>query len=78
VLVKASDEALAKLKRDGWNHYVLCAMEDRITLYLNGVASVIYREESANIARDGQIAVQIHGGGPMEVQFKDIQIRTLK
>jgi len=29
------------------------------------------------IARDGLIAVQIHGGGPMEVQFKDIQIRVL-
>jgi len=26
---------------------------------------------------DGLIAVQIHAGGPMEVQFKDIQIRVL-
>ena len=52
-------------------------MEDRITLYLNGVASVVYREEVPNIARDGLIAVQIHAGSPMEVQFKDIQIRVL-
>jgi len=28
-------------------------------------------------ARDGLIAVQIHAGSPMEVQFKDIQIRVL-
>ena len=54
-----------------------CTVGDRITLYLNGVASVVYREEVPNIARDGLIAVQIHGGGPMEVQFKDIQIRVL-
>ena len=26
---------------------------------------------------DGLIAVQLHAGGPMEVQFKDIQIRVL-
>ncbi|MGC1720952.1 MAG: hypothetical protein WA746_18375 [Isosphaeraceae bacterium] len=26
---------------------------------------------------DGLIAVQIHASGPMEVQFKDIQIRVL-
>ncbi|MGZ3380668.1 MAG: family 16 glycoside hydrolase [Isosphaeraceae bacterium] len=52
-------------------------MGDRITLYLNGVASVVYREEVPNIAREGLIAVQIHAGGPMEVQFKDIRIRVL-
>ena len=32
VLVKASAAALESLKKDGWNHYVLCAMGDRITL----------------------------------------------
>jgi hypothetical protein len=53
-------------------------MGDRITLYLNGVASVVYREEVLDIARDGQIAVELHGGGPMEVEFKDIRIRVLR
>jgi len=77
VLVKASSEALATLKKNDWNHYVLCAVGDRITLYLNGVASVVYREEAANIARDGLIAVQIHAGSPMEAQFKDILVRVL-
>ena len=77
VLVKASSEALSTLKKNDWNQYVLCVVGDRITLYLNGVASVVYREEAPNIARDGLIAVQIHAGSPMEVQFKDIQIRVL-
>ena len=77
VLVKASAAALESLKKDGWNHYVLCAVGDRITLYLNGVPSVVYREEDPGISRDGQIAVQIHAGAPMEVQFKDLQIRLL-
>lgn len=77
VLARASDAALAALKKDDWNHYVLCAVGDRITLYLNGVPSVVYREDDAGIAGDGRIAVQIHAGAPMEVQFKDLQIRTL-
>ncbi len=77
VLVKASAEALKALKKDGWNHYVLCAMGDRVTLYLNGATSAVYHEENAAMARDGLIAVQIHAGAPMEVQFKDLQIRPL-
>ena len=60
------------LHKTGWNHYVIRAMGDQITLSLNGVPSVDYKETDADIARDGQIAVQIHAGGPMEVQFKDI------
>ena len=77
ILVKASPEALKALKKEGWNHYVVYAMGDQISIYLNGAASAIYREEGPGIARDGLIAVQIHAGDPMEVQFKDLQIRPL-
>jgi prenyltransferase beta subunit/pimeloyl-ACP methyl ester carboxylesterase len=77
VLVPASDKALAKLNKTGWNHYEIRAMGDQIRLTLNGVPSVQYREEDPTIARDGKIAVQIHAGGPMEIQFKDIYIQPL-
>jgi prenyltransferase beta subunit len=77
VLARASSAALEALKKDDWNHYVLCAVGDRITLYLNGVPSVVYREEGAGISGDGQIAVQLHAGAPMEVHFKDLRISVL-
>jgi acetyl esterase/lipase/prenyltransferase beta subunit len=77
VLVPASPNALAALNKTGWNSYVLRVMGDQIRLSLNGVQSVSYMEEDANIARDGHIAFQIHAGGPMEVQFKDIYIQSL-
>jgi pimeloyl-ACP methyl ester carboxylesterase len=77
VLVQASPKALETLKKDGWNQYTVRAMGDHITLSLNGVTSVDYREPDRQIARDGRIAVQIHAGGPMEVQFKDILIQPL-
>jgi hypothetical protein len=77
VLAQASPAAHAVLKKDGWNHYVICAMGDSVSLYINGAASAVYREELPSIARDGLIAVQIHAGPPMEVQFRDVQIRPL-
>ncbi|HEX8200269.1 MAG TPA: family 16 glycoside hydrolase [Isosphaeraceae bacterium] len=77
VLVPANPRALETLKKDGWNEYVIRAMGDHITLALNGVTSVDYREPDRGIAREGRIAVQIHAGGPMEVQFKDILIQPL-
>jgi predicted peptidase len=52
-------------------------MGDEITLSLNGVESVKYKETDAEIAREGRIAVQIHAGGPMKVEFKDIYIQPL-
>ena len=77
VLVQASHRALETLNKTGWNRYEVRAMGDRIRLSLNGDTSVEYREKDPAIARDGRIAVQIHAGGPMEIQFKDIQIQPL-
>jgi hypothetical protein len=77
ILVKASPEAMKTLNKDGWNHYVIYAMGDHVTLYLNGAAAATYREDAPAIARDGLIAVQIHAGDPMEVQFKDLLVRPL-
>ncbi|MFO0960972.1 MAG: family 16 glycoside hydrolase [Isosphaeraceae bacterium] len=78
VLVAASPKALEAVRKDGWNHYTIRAMGNSITLTLNGVTSVSYKEDDPAIAAlGGKIAVQIHAGGPMEVQFKDILIQPL-
>jgi pimeloyl-ACP methyl ester carboxylesterase/prenyltransferase beta subunit len=77
VLVKASDAAIKVLHKDDWNHYNLRVMGDRIDLSLNGARSVQYREAEPTVSRSGLLAVQIHAGGPMEVQFKDAMIQLL-
>jgi len=77
VLAPASPKALEALHKGDWNHYVIRAMGGEITLTLNGVESVKYNEPDAAIAREGRIAVQIHAGGPMKVEFKDILIQPL-
>jgi hypothetical protein len=66
------------LRPAGWNQYEVQARGKHITLLLNGVQTVAYTEPERGIAPDGIIAVQIHGGGPMEVQFKNIRLKELK
>ena len=77
ILVQTPAEILAGLERDGWNQYTVTAQGDRIILELNGIRTVDYVEKEPGIDRSGIIALQVHGGPPMEVHFKDIRIREL-
>jgi pimeloyl-ACP methyl ester carboxylesterase len=76
-LKAGSERALETLHKSDWNEYVVRAMGPKLRLTLNGVTSVDYEETDKEIARSGKIAVQIHGGGPMEIQFKDVLIQPL-
>jgi pimeloyl-ACP methyl ester carboxylesterase len=77
VLAQASEEARKAVRPADWNSYTVRALGDQISLALNGVRSVEYRETDSSIASDGQIAVQIHAGGPMRIEFKDLWIQDL-
>jgi len=77
VLVQASDAATKSLRKVSLNSYVVEAKGEEIRLSLNGVTSVRYHEDDPAIAREGRIAVQLHAGGPTEVQFKHLYIQVL-
>jgi pimeloyl-ACP methyl ester carboxylesterase/prenyltransferase beta subunit len=77
ILVSASEAAGKALRKTGWNHYTITAAGDRITVGLNGARSVDFKEPDPSVARTGLLAVQIHAGGPMEVQFKDLMIQPV-
>jgi prenyltransferase beta subunit/pimeloyl-ACP methyl ester carboxylesterase len=78
ILVSPRPESLKGLAKKDWNHYVIRAMGDKINISLSGQNTVRdYREDDSHIARSGLLAVQIHAGGPMEVQFKDVMIQPL-
>lgn len=68
----------ADLVRTGdWNDYVIRCQGPHIQLWLNGTQTVDFTEADDQIAREGVIAVQIHGGPPSEAWYKDIRIKTL-
>lgn len=78
-LARPTPEARNKaLKPKGWNRYEVRAIGNRIITLINGVKMIDYTETDPKIARSGIIAPQIHSGGPMEVQFRNIRIKEIK
>ncbi len=65
------------LRRGDWNEYMIRAEGRRMRVYLNGQLTVDYTEPDRSIPQEGRIGLQIHGGGPAEVRFKDITIEEL-
>ena len=78
VLVQADPKLDDVLKKDGWNEYVIRAVDEHITLSINGVKTVDYREEDDDIPRTGFIALQVHSGPPLRVEFRNIRIAKIK
>jgi hypothetical protein len=77
VLVQAPSALEKSLHKEDWNSYVIRAEGNRIKLTINGVTTVDYREEDDSIARDGIIALQVHAGGPLRVEFRKLRLREL-
>jgi len=79
-LAKPVDQAAlaAAFKPEDWNALVIRAEGPRIRITVNGVPTVDYTETDPAIATRGIICVQIHGGPPSEVWYKDIVITELK
>ncbi|MBI5281432.1 MAG: DUF1080 domain-containing protein [Candidatus Solibacter usitatus] len=77
VLVQAPAEMVARLDKSGWHSYVVRAQGAHITLTLDGMKTVDYTEAEAGIGRRGIIALQVHSGPGIEVQFRQIRIRGL-
>ena len=77
VLVQAPVEIQTSLKKGDWNEYSIRAEKNHIVMKLNGVTTVDYQEQDAAIARNGIIALQVHSGGPLRVEFRNLRIKTL-
>ncbi|MCC7084876.1 MAG: DUF1080 domain-containing protein [Pirellulales bacterium] len=71
------DEVAAHFKKGDWNQYVITTDGPHIKLQLNGFTTVDYQETSDQGAKQGIIALQIHAGPKMQVEFKDLEIREL-
>jgi putative membrane-bound dehydrogenase-like protein len=78
LMMKSDMEALRPvIKLWDWNDYVIKAEGNRIQTWINGVQGVDYEEKDADIASDGIIGIQVHGGGNTNVQVKDVFIEEL-
>ena len=78
-LARPAAELASKIvKLNDWNDYVIRCEGKRIRLWLNGEATVDYTEQDDSIEQTGLIGLQIHGGPPSEVWYRNIRIRELE
>ena len=76
--VGKSDEIQAKIKDEDWNDYVVVAKGNHLQHFINNVPTVdVVDEQEARAAKSGVLALQIHVGPPMTVQFKNIRMKKL-
>lgn len=69
--------ATAALKEGEWNEYRIRTEGARIQSWINGVPALDYTEADTDIAQDGHIGIQVHGGGKALVQIKEVTIEEL-
>lgn len=69
-------EVLSSIKKEDWNEYRIVAKGNHLQQYINGKITVdVTDEETAKAAKKGILALQLHAGPPMTVQFKDIVLK---
>jgi hypothetical protein len=65
-----------EIHKGDWNDYVVIAKGNHLQQFINGKAMVdVVDEQTDKAATAGIIALQLHHGEPMTVQFKDLRIK---
>ena len=74
-----SEDIQAKIKDKDWNDYVVIAQGNHLEHFINGAPTVDVIDErtGGKAAKEGILALQLHAGDPMTVQFKNIRIKSL-
>jgi uncharacterized protein (TIGR03067 family) len=75
--VGKSEEIQAAIKKEGWNDYVIIAQGNHLQHFINGRLTVDVTDECESKAlKSGVLALQIHAGDPMKVEFKNLRIKA--
>ena len=76
--VTKPEEIGAAYKMGEWNDFVVIARGNHVQHFLNGKLTADVTDTDPALApKSGVIALQLHKGEPMTIQFKDLQLKTL-
>jgi hypothetical protein len=74
-----NEEIVKSIKKEDWNDYVVIAKGNHLIHKINGLQTAEVIDNQKDKAKEkGILALQLHAGPPMTVQFKDIKIKELK
>ncbi|MEP2775420.1 MAG: DUF1080 domain-containing protein [Luteolibacter sp.] len=71
-----SKEIQAAIEKDGWNEYRIVAEGNHVQHFINGKLTVDVTDNTAEAPTKGVIALQLHAGPPMKIQFKNLLLTT--
>ncbi len=68
----------ATIKASDWNDIAIIAKGNHLQHFINGKQTVdVVDEQASKAAKSGVLALQIHAGQPMQIQFKNVRIKPL-
>ena len=77
-LPMSSEELQAAIKQGDWNEYTIVAHGNHLTHKINGnVTAEVIDEDESKALKSGVLAIQVHAGGPMKVQVKEVWLKKL-
>jgi uncharacterized protein (TIGR03067 family) len=76
--VGKSEEIQTAIKKEDWNDYVILAQGNHLQHFINGRLTVDVTDEcEAKALKSGVLALQVHAGDPMKVEFRNLRLKTL-
>jgi hypothetical protein len=73
-----ADSLKAAIKANDWNSCHIIAKGNHLQHYINGVLmSDVTDNDEANRKMSGLLGVQVHVGGPMTVEYRNILLKKL-
>ena len=76
-LPMTSEQLQKAIRQDDWNGYVVIARGPRLTHMINGNTTSEVIDNTDKAAKSGVLALQLHAGPPMTVQFRNIRMKKL-
>lgn len=73
--VGESDEIQTKIRKEDWNEYHIIAKGNHFVHKINGVVTCECTDEDSAARAKGIVALQLHRGPPMTVQFRNIMLK---
>jgi hypothetical protein len=76
-LAQDGEDLKKYIKIGDWNDVVLTAKGNHVVYSINGHVTTDLTDESPKAVAEGVLALQMHAGFTMEIQFKDVKIKML-
>jgi len=76
-LPMSSADLQKSIKQEDWNQYTIIARGNHLIHKINGNTTAECIDQSDKALKSGVLALQLHAGPPMLVQFRNIRIKKL-